>query len=142
MRLLAVAALAGPAIMIGSPNAHATIHRYPARDGTCVGGPEILRCLELRYDDVNRRYRAWAWIIDVAGGADARVKIGSVSVSPPGGSLPNLDWQEVRDDFASSLEPCIGRPLLVGFQATYSWRIKATGAEGHQLRSGTVTICQ
>jgi hypothetical protein len=140
MRLLVAGALAVPAVALAAPNAHATVHVITANP-ECVG-QQVLRCLELRYDDVNRRYRAWASIWDNGNLATQYdVDVTAVAVSP-GGSSGAVGYQPTVDSHSSPLVGCSGRPQAVGFAATFRWRNAATGATDSETRSAGATICQ
>jgi hypothetical protein len=139
LRWLAVGALAVPAIVLGSPNAYATIHHYPANGGTCVGGA-VLRCLELRYDDVTHRYRAWAEITDnVNDNVDAEVGIGYVFVT--GSTRVGGGPVDKKYTLASGLVNCNSGPRVVGFEASFFWSNKATGSTGTEKRQGSARVC-
>jgi hypothetical protein len=138
-RLLAVGALAVPAIAIASPNAHATIHHYPAIGGTCVGSA-VLRCLELRYDDDLRRYRAYAEVTDnVNDNIDAWVGIDFVYTNP--GSSARGTTTDTKIVVSTPLANCGTGTRVVEFAARFFWGNHATGATASEVRNGSVRIC-
>ncbi|GIF73569.1 hypothetical protein [Asanoa siamensis] len=134
-RSLAVVALAAPAILMGSAQASAAVRIFPADGGTCVG-TQVMRCLELRYDDASERFRARAEITDVAGGSDATVDITRVIAA---GQLtgespePNPTWERLESPFTTCTQ---GRQVSVGFSADFRWKNNATGAVGSETRYG------
>jgi hypothetical protein len=135
VRLLGVVALAAPAILVGSSNAHAAIRIFAANPRTCVG-TEVLRCLELHYDDVNERYRARAEITDADGGGDFGVNIDNVAAGPKrtsGDVVYNSTWERLESPLVSCTQ---GDALTVNFTATFSWINNATGLEGTEFRGG------
>jgi hypothetical protein len=120
-------------------SAHATVHVIPANP-ECVGSA-VLRCLELRYDDEKRRFRAWASVWDNGNdNVDASVDVTAVAVSP-GGSDGAVGYQPTADVFSSPLVDCAQGPQAVGFAATFRWRNNATGATGGETRSGSAVVC-
>ncbi|MFI6485483.1 hypothetical protein ACIBH1_46775 [Nonomuraea sp. NPDC050663] len=141
VRLFAVSALAASFIAVGIQNAHAAIRIFPATGGTCVG-TEVLRCLELRYDDANERYRARAEITDVAGGSDAAVEVDLACAGPVGGTgdcnVGDPPGEPVKDTLESPFESCRqGDIITVRFSAEFSWRNIGTGATGSERRTGS-----
>jgi len=139
VRLLAVIALAAPAIVIGGSSAQAATRVFPADGGVCVG-TQVLRCLELRYDDVNERYRVRAEITDAAGGADASVDVsmvGLANVTIIGTPGWNSDWERMESHF----EHCTQGTLVgVDFRAEFWWRNNANATYGNEVRRGSATF--
>lgn len=139
VRLLALVALVTPAVLIGGSSAQAATRIFPATGGTCVG-TEVLRCLELRYDDAVERYHARAEITDAAGGADASVDVYLVKA---GGRETREDGEDngVWERLESPRVDCQpGTSMIVHFSASYTWINNGTGAFANEHRYGVATF--
>lgn len=135
VRLLAVAALAASAVVVGAPSAQAAIRIFPAMGGTCVG-TQVLRCLELRFDDANERFRARAEITDAAGGSNANVEIVNVEAELEyalGDGVPSPEWERLESPFSYCLQ---GTAVSAAFTARFRWQNTSTGAWGEEVRVG------
>ncbi|MEV5557163.1 hypothetical protein AB0L44_26195 [Nonomuraea wenchangensis] len=134
-RLIAIGALAFSAITFGSPNAQAAIRAFPANGGTCVGS-QVLRCLELRFDDATEYMVARAEITDPAGGSSVDVKVKQVCIHGVGCSGPTA-----REGYKAGLSSptgwCVqGTIMKVDFSASFEWWDVGTGFHGQELRTG------
>ena len=139
LRLLAVFALAAPAIVVGGSGAQAAIRAFPADGGTCVG-THVLRCLELRFDDVNERYRVRAEVTDATGGPDATVDVTIVTLADVSIVGP-IEWHNDKSRMESGFEHCRqGTRVGVDFSAEFWWWNRDNNTVGSEVRRGSATF--
>ncbi|MDR7275611.1 hypothetical protein [Catenuloplanes atrovinosus] len=142
VRLLAVTALAASAVVGSASSAQATIHAYPATGGTCVG-TQIKRCLELRFDDVNNRFRARAEVTDTAGGHDYNVDMAWVDTDityQSGDGVRSAEWERLETPLAYCTQ---GSTVSITFAAGFTWQNASTGAWDGETRVGAASfVCR
>jgi hypothetical protein len=99
-------------------------------------GSQVVRCLELRYDSANHRFRVWSSVFDAGGGNNYDVKVIWTD------HLDNTSaWQDVYDVDHGPLWPCdpLG-PFWTTVGAKLAW-LHPDGTYEYEIIMVTGYIC-
>ncbi|MDR7276506.1 hypothetical protein [Catenuloplanes atrovinosus] len=137
-RLLAVVAVAATGLVVSASSAQAAIHIYRPPEGTCVG-TQVLRCMELHYDDRLHRFRLWVEVTDAAGGTAYDVDIVEARADDGhswGDNVYSSRWERL----VSGYDTCQGTTETVVISALFFWRNSATNNHDEERRTSSVTV--
>lgn len=130
LRPLALSAvLAASATALVAPPAHASTR-------VCSGG-EIVRCVEVVWNQATNKFYAHGWIVDAAGGPNVSVAVTDVRLQRYDGSYTTVrqiqdgdGYFDVRDDATTEeMNPCHHPGNSYMAMATFLWKGDRTGTD-------------
>jgi hypothetical protein len=118
LRLAALGSLTIAVLAGGTNAARADVPPDVHVAASLCQGSQVVRCLELRYDAANHRFRAWSSVFDAGGGNNYFVKVIWTNQVDA-----NHVWQDVYDVHQGPLWDCDGPgwPHWIGVGAKLAW---------------------
>src|SRR5262249_33729975 len=131
--------MASAGLTMGAPPADAAVIVLGRK---CLGD-EVVRCLEIHYDNTNHRYASHGSVTDVAGGNDYVVDLMHLFDSNDTPKDDTGDTSDTEDTAVGPLSKCVsGGPVTYFVELDWRARNKATGElTATQFVKTSATVC-